>query len=219
MNPPRPPAVQAAVLAMALATLLISGCGASMPGVARVVSTGQVPGSAQELERLVITEVPSGLPRLPDDGLEPPAGRKDLEDVARYARDPGHEQKILREYGYRFGWERFWGRGTGPMTSVFVYQFRDWASAGVYAREIAGNDAERYRGMLQEDPSQLPAGCWLLTVTHPDPSSGLHDPTAFAWCGHGVFSVSVTAVSDSSRAAQAEVAAALRAQLRRLPPH
>lgn len=215
MSTLRPPAVLAAVLAAAL----LSGCGSSMPAVATADSGGHVPGSAQELEQLLITDVPSGLPRVPDDGLQPPAGRKDLDDVARYAKDPGHEQQVLREYGYRFGWERFWGRGTGPTTSVFVYQFRDWASAGVYAREIAGNDAEYYHGMLQNDPPQLPAGCWLLTVDQPSSSAGLHGPAAFAWCGHGVFSVSVTAMSTSPRAAQAEVAAALRAQLRRLPPH
>jgi hypothetical protein len=214
MSTPRPPAVLAAVLAV----VLLGGCGSSMPAVATVVSGGTVPNTAQDLEKLVITDVPSRLPRLPDDGLQPPAGRKDLEDVARYAKDPGHEQQVLREYGYRFGWERFWGRGTGPTTSVFVYQFRDWASAGVYAREIAGNDAEYYHGMLQNDPPQLPAGCWLLSVDKPSSSAGLHGPAAFAWCGHGVFSVSVTAVSTSPQAAQAEVATALKAQLRRLPP-
>jgi len=218
MNLLRPPVVLAAVLAGGLAVGLLAGCGSSMPAVATVASGGQIPGSPQELERLLITDVPSGLPRLPDNGLQPPAGRKDLADVARYAQDPGHEQQILREYGYRFGWERFWGRGTDPMTSVFVYQFRDWASAGVYAREIAGNDAEYYHGMLQKDPPQLPAGCWLLSVDDPSSSSVLHGPAAFAWCGHGVFSVSVTAVGASPKAAQAEVAAALRAQLRRLPP-
>ena len=215
MSALRPPAVLAAVLAV----VALSGCGSSMPAVATADSGGHIPTSAQELEQLLITEVPSGLPRLPDDGLQPPAGRKDLDDVARYAKDPGHEQEVLREYGYRFGWERFWGRGTGPMTSVFVYQFGNWPSAGVYAREIAGNDAEYYHGMLQKDPPQLPAGCWLLSVDQPSSSAGLRGPAAFAWCGHGVFSVSVTAVSTSPRAAQTEVAAALRAQLKRLPPH
>jgi hypothetical protein len=214
MSALRPPAVLAAVLAV----VLLGGCGSSMPAVATAESGGHIPASAQELEQLLITDVPSGLPRLPDDGLQPPAGAKNLDDVARYAKDPGHEQQVLREYGYRFGWERFWGRDTGPTTSVFVYQFRDWASAGVYAREIAGNDARYYNGMLQENPPQLPAGCWLLTVDHPSPSAGMHGPAAFAWCGHGVFSVSVTAMSTSPHAAQAEVAAALQAQLRRLPP-
>jgi hypothetical protein len=189
-----------------------------MPGVARVMSDAQIPRSAQELERLIIPDVPSGLPRLPDDGLDPPAGPKALDDVARYAKDPGHEHQVLQDYGYRFGWERFWGRGMAPVTSVFVYQFRDWAAAGVYTRDLAGNDAEHYQGMLQPDPPGLPAGCWLLSVDHPSRTAGLAGPAAFAWCAHGVFSVSVTAVRDSPRAAAAEVGAALRDQLARLPP-
>ena len=65
--------------------------------------------SAEELGALVVAEVPSGLPRLPDDELEPPAGAKAVEDVAEYADDPAREREVLEDYGYRYGWERFWG--------------------------------------------------------------------------------------------------------------
>jgi hypothetical protein len=102
------------------------------------------------------------------------------------------------------------------VTSVFIYEFEHRAGAGAYARDLAGNEAEYYRGMLRDDPPELPGGCRLLTVEHP--SGGLPGPAALAWCGHGVFSVSVTSVADSAAGATDEVAAVVRAQLERLPP-
>ena len=52
----------------------------------------------------------------------------------------------------------------------------------------------------------------------PEPDVELSGPAAFAWCGHGVFSVSVTSVADSVDAAEEEVRAVLAEQLDRLPP-
>jgi hypothetical protein len=212
---PRPvgPARLLATLALCL---LLASCGHPMLAVARV-SAARTPESPTELERLVVTDVPSRLPRLPDAALTPPAGQKTVDDVARYSKDPDHERQVLAEYGYRFGWERFWGTGRRPTTSVFVYQFRDWTGAGTYARDLAGNDAEYYQGMLQAGPADLPEDCWSLTVDTPHPAVGLDGPASFAWCAHGVFSVAVTAVSDTTAAAAAEVRAVLRAQLQRLP--
>jgi hypothetical protein len=184
-------------------------------GEASAAPGGAVPSSPEELERLIVPDVPSGLPRVPDDALSPPAGEKRVEDVAGYAQDPTREREVLAEYGYRYGWERFWGTGTGPMTGVFVDQFEDRAGAGAYARDLAGNDAEHYRGMLRDDAPGLPGGCRLLTVD--EPSGELTGPAAFAWCVHGVFSVSVTSVAGSPEAAEEEVRAVLAAQLERLP--
>ena len=62
----------------------------------------------------------------------------------------------------------------------------------------------------------LPAGCWLLTVETPESDTGLDGPAAFAWCSRRVFSVAVTAVSDTPAHALAEVRAVVRAQLDRL---
>jgi hypothetical protein len=101
------------------------------------------------------------------------------------------------------------------VTSVFVYQFTERAGASAYARDLAGNDAETYRGMLRDDPSGLPGDCRLVTVDQPE---GLPGPTASAWCGHGVFSVAVTSVAGSPSAARHEVAAAMHEQLALLPP-
>jgi hypothetical protein len=197
---------------------LMTGCGRSVAGTAVAAPTHAAPSSPEELERLIVTSVPSGLPRLPDGALEPPAGAKRVEDVAAYAGDPQHEERVLEEYGYRFGWERFWGSGTGdgPVTSDFVDEFADRAGAGAYARDLAGNDAEHYRGMLRENPPGLPGGCSLLTVDRPD--AGLTGPAAFVWCAHGIFSVSVTAVARTPEAAADEVHAVLRDQMERLPP-
>jgi hypothetical protein len=215
----RPRAAAGALLSVGLCLLpLLGGCARTVTGTATAAPTRSVPAAPDQLGQLVVTSVPSGLPRLPDRSLTPPAGAKTVRDVAAYAKDPEHEQQVLEDYGYRFGWERFWGSGAGdgPVTSVFVDEFQDRAGASAYARDLAGNDAEYYRGMLQDNPPGLPGGCSLLTVDQPD--QGLTGPAAFAWCGHGVFSVSVTAVADTPEAAAEEAHAVLQAQLDLLPP-
>jgi hypothetical protein len=188
-------------------------------GVPIPAPAAATPGSAAELETLLVTAVPSGLPRLPDDELEPPAGEKRVEDVAEYAQDPGRELEVLETYGYRYGWERFWGTGgSGPVTGVFVDQFDHRAGAAAYALDLARNEAEHYGGMLVENAPDLPGGCHLLTVEDADQGAELTGPAALAWCGHGVFSVSVTVVTDSVDEAEEEVRAVLPEQLALLPP-
>jgi hypothetical protein len=206
---------RAALLALLAA---LSGCVTSVEGAATAAPADPTPSSPEELEALVVTTVPSGLPQVPDDDLTPPAGEKSAEDVATYGDDPDREREVLEDYGYRFGWERVWSAGTGPVTSVFVNQFTTRSGAADYARDLAENEAERYDGVLREDPPHLPGGCRLLSVEEADPASGLSGPAASAWCGHGVYSVGVTAVAGSVGAASQEVHAVLEAQLERLPP-
>jgi hypothetical protein len=174
------------------------------------------PSSAQQLERLVVPGVPSGLPRLPDWQLQPPAGAKSAADVAGYAGDPAREREVLAGYGYRFGWERFWGDGGVAQTSVFLDQFRHAAGARRYANDLAHNDATHYRATWRGGSGGLPAGCRLITAAR-DASAALPGPAAFAWCAHGVFAVAVTAVAGSSGAAVREVSSVVRSQLARLP--
>ena len=88
-----------------------------------------------------------------------------------------------------------------------------------YAADRAHNYAERFQGVLVENPPDLPGGCWLLTVEDPVPEAKMSGPAALASCGHGSFSVAVTAVADSVDAAQDEVRAVLASQLAELPPH
>jgi hypothetical protein len=202
----------------AAAVLLTSACDHLVPGEATPAPAPTSPGSPAELEELLVDTVPSGLPRLPDAVVRPPAGEKSVEDVAGYAQDPARERAVLGDYGYRYGWERFWGFEDGPLTSVFVHQLRSRAGADAYAADLAANDAEYYEGILADDPPDLPGGCWLLTVEDPRQGSGLDGPAAISWCGHGVFSVSVTAVADSLEDARAEVRELLPEQLDRLPP-
>ena len=212
-------AVLAAVLVAALPLVfLVAGCSRSVDGEPHAARTSAPVASAEDLEPLIVTEVHSGLPRLPDHELDPPAGEKQVEDVAGYAENPAREQQVLEDYGYRYGWERFWGEGSMPVTGVFVDQFETRAGAGRYAEDLAANDAEHYGGTLRENPPDLPGGCRLLTVDDARPDVGLGGPAAFVWCGHGVFSVSVTAISDSVDAAEEEVRRVLEAQLDRLPP-
>jgi len=210
-----PGGVRAAVLAAAV--VLTSGCDHPVAGEAVAARIPALPSRAAELEELLVEEVPSGLPRLPDAQVRPPAGEKTAEDVAGYAEDPQREREVLDEYGYRFGWERFWGVDGGALTSVFLHQMRSRAGAAAYARDLAANDADFYAGVLADDPPHLPGGCWLLTVEAPRPGSGLDGPAAISWCGSGPFSVSVTAVADSVEAARAEVRELLPQQLARLP--
>jgi hypothetical protein len=201
----------------ALLLLVATGCASPVEGVPTAESAPAVPSSAEELESHVVPSVPSGLPRLPDEQLSPPAGAKSLDDVASYAPDPGHERGVLEDYGYRFGWERVWGRDGGPMTSVFVDQFETPEGAAAYSADLAENDADRFRGMLSLQSSELPRGCHMLTVAEPGADPDLTGPTVFAWCGHGVFSVGVTSVASSVEAASDEVRAVLQEQIDRLP--
>jgi hypothetical protein len=207
---------RARAAAAALLLLVLSACVRSVEGVPTAAAQPVLPSSAEELEPLIVPTVPSGLPRLPDAELSPRAGGKSLSDVASYAADPERERQVLAEYGYRFGWERFWGHDGGPITGVFVDQFRTREGAAAYAADLAANDAELYAGMLREDPPHLPGGCRLLRV--PEPRGRLTGPGVFVWCGHGVFSVGVTAVADSVATASEEAHAVVLAQLDRLPP-
>ena len=198
--------------------LALSGCTPGEATTATPAPASPTPDTAEELGDLVLDEVPSGLPRIPDADLQPPAGAKTVDDVASYAEDPVRERTVLREYGYRHGWERFWGSTTGPLTSVFLDQFDDPAGAATYARDLADNDAAVYDGVLRHDPDDLPEGCSLLTVPEAGAETGLAGPAAFAWCGHGAFSVAATVVADREEAATEAVRAVVLAQLEELPP-
>jgi hypothetical protein len=202
---------------LVLASALLGAC-REVEGEPTAAASTAVPDAPDGLEELIVAEVPSGLPRLPDHDLHPPAGEKRVEDVAAYSDDPQREREVLEGYGYRYGWERFWGHGTGPVTSVFVDQFEHRAGAGAYAEDLARNDAEIYEGWLSENPPDLPGGCRLLVVEDPPPDEDLTGPAAFGWCVHGVFSVSVTAVAGSVEEATDEVREVLDAQLELLPP-
>ena len=208
--------VRSAVLAVT--AVLTSACDRSVAGEATPAAQPSLPAGPAQLEELLVETVPSGLPRLPDASVRPTAGEKTLEDMAAYADDPERERRVLEDYGYRYGWERFWGVRDGAMTSVFLHLLGSRAGAARYARDLAANDAAHYDGILADDPPGLPRGCWLLVVEHPRPRSGLDGPAAITWCGRGTFSVSVTAVADSVEAARQEVHELLPEQLDRLPP-
>jgi hypothetical protein len=192
-----------------LVAVLASGC---RPGSPRA----SVPGSVAELAPLIVTDVPSGLARLPDAALDPPAGPKRLDDVAAYATDAPSQREVLRADGYRFGWERFWGVASGPMTGVFVDEFTGSDGAARYSADLAANEQRRFGGTVRPDPPRLPTGCRVLTVAAGS-AAKLHGPASFVWCPHGVFSVSVIAVASSAPGADREMRAVLRRQLALLP--
>jgi len=175
-----------------------------------------VPTSADQLEALLVTQVPSGLPQVADDELDPPAGEKTIDDVAGYGDDAPRQRRVLTDYGYLRGWERFWRSGNA-LTSVFLDQFSGAEGAASYAEDLARNDAEYYGGLLDRAPGDLPAECVLMVRNDPEPRHGLTGSAAFAWCATGVFTVAVAAVAGSTADARAELAAVTAAQLDRLP--
>ncbi len=203
---------------LALLLALLTGCATSTDGDASAAPAAATPDTPRQLEALVVPAVPSGLPRVPDDALSPPAGEKLLEDVAGYAEDAAREREVLDDYGYRFGWERYWGSGSGPLTTVAAHQFETTDGAAAFTADLAAHEAEVYGGLLREDPPDLPAGCRLLQLDEGAPAAGVGAPAALAWCARGAFSVTVTAVSGSVESATAEVRAVVAAQLERLPP-
>jgi hypothetical protein len=202
---------------LALLLALLTGCATSTDGDAAAAPAAATPDTPRQLEALLVPDVPSGLPRVPDDALSPPAGQKLVEDVAGYARDAVREREVLDDYGYRFGWERYWGAGSGPLTTVAAHQFETTDGAAAFTADLAAHEAEVYGGLLREDPPDLPAGCRLLQLDEGAPAAGVAAPAALAWCARGVFSLTVTAVSGSVESATAEVRAVVAAQLERLP--
>ncbi|SNS05911.1 hypothetical protein SAMN06893096_101618 [Geodermatophilus pulveris] len=201
----------------ALLLALLLGCTAPPDGGPPAPGAAATPEAVAELEPLVVTAVPSGLPRVPDDSLSPPAGAKSVQDVAGYAEDADREREVLDDYGYLFGWERYWGSGSGRLTTVAVHRFATAEGAGTFTEDVAAHDARVYGGRLQADPAELPAGCSLLVLPDGAPAARVASPAAFTWCPHGVFSVSVTAVAGSVEVATGEARAVTAAQLDRLP--
>ncbi len=208
----------AAAAALLFGAPALSGCAPSDAAPpAAGPSAPALPTDAAGLEPLLLDRVPSGLPRVPDDELDPPAGEKTIDDVARYGDDAQHQEDVLAQYGYQRGWERFWRSGD-QLTSVFLDQFTDAGGASSYAGDLAANDAEYYGGTLDDRPAGLPAGCVLMVRTTPAPEVGMAGPAAFSWCPTGPFTVSVASVATDLDAARTEVLAVTRAQLDRLPP-
>ena len=126
---------------------------------------GDLPDDVAGLGDLVLTEVPADLPLVPDDELDPPAGPKTLDDVAGYADDAEREAEVLTDYGYRWGWERFW-RDEDALTSVFVDQFDGTAGATSYAADLTRNDTDHYGGIPRPaPPTSCPTGAppWRWT--------------------------------------------------------
>jgi hypothetical protein len=204
---------------------LCSGCassgqdgGTAAEGIGNATSTpaSARPSTAAELASLLVEQVPSGLPRVPDDELDPPAGAKTIDDVARYGDDAQEQRRVLEGYGYQRGWERFW-RGGNALTSVFLDQFSPGEGAADYAEDLARNDAEYYGGNVDDAPADLPAGCVSMNRDAAPPQHGLAGPAAFAWCVSGDFTVAVAAVAATPTDARAELTAVTAAQLDRLP--
>jgi hypothetical protein len=212
--------VRLAATAVVLVGPLCTGCasGDAPDGSAadRAASAPAVPTSAAGLEELLVDDVPSGLPRVPDDELDPPAGEKTVDDVARYGTDAAEQRAVLTDYGYLRGWERFWRAGNG-LTTVFLDQFEAPAGAVTYAEDLARNDAEYYGGELDREPADLPDGCTLMARDQPVPEDGFGGPAAFAWCAAGTFTVSVASVAGTPAEARAELTAVTERQLARLP--
>ena len=143
-----------------------------------------------------------------------------MEDVAGYADDPAREREVLEDYGYRYGWERFWGDRDRAGDRRLRRPVRAPAPVpGPTPRTSPATTPSTTAACCGEDPPDLPGGCRLLTVDEPEPDAGLSGPAALRLVRPRRRSASaVTAVADSVDAAEEEVRAVLAEQLDRLPP-
>src|SRR3712207_7805292 len=74
--------------------------------------------------------------------------------------------RSLHDYGYRFGWERYWGSGSGPLTTVFTHQFQTPEGAAAFTRDVAEHDGDVYGGLLHEEPPVLDRKSTRLNSSH-----------------------------------------------------
>ncbi len=208
------------LLAVLAACAPLVGCAAPVDGVSSAAAgtspVADLPGDVDALGDLMLTTVPGGVVPVPDEELDPPAGAKTVEDVAAYSADPDRDAEVLEGYGYRWGWERFW-RPDGGLTTVFVDQFDGVAGASAYATDLRRNDASYYGGSPDRNPAGLPDGCAQLDVADPPDDTGLEGPSAFVWCAHGPFTVSVAVVAEDIGTATQQVRQVVVDQLDRLP--
>lgn len=212
--------MRARLLAAAAGCAALTACATPVDGVPTAAggtsAAAGLPSDVDGLGALVLTEVPGSTVPVPDAELDPPAGAKTVEDVAAYSEDPDRDAEVLADYGYRWGWERFW-RPAGGLTTVFVDQFDGVPGAAAYAADLRRNDASYYGGSPDRDPDGLPEGCSQLAVQDPPEETGLDGPSAFVWCAHGPFTVSVAVVAPDLTDASARVQTVVLAQLELLP--
>lgn len=208
------------LLALLAACTPLVGCASSVEGVSTAAAgtspVGDLPGDVEALGDLVLTAVPGSPAPVPDEELDPPAGAKTVEDVAAYSEDPDRDVEVLEDYGYRWGWERFW-RPDGSLMTVFVDQFDGRGGAAAYATDLRRSDAAYYGGSPDRHPAGLPEGCAQLDIPDPAASTGLDGPAAFVWCAHGPFTVSVAVVAGDMTRAVDQVRRVAIDQLDRLP--
>lgn len=208
------------LLSVSAGCLVIAGCASPVDGTptaaAGTAPVAALPADVTALGELLLTAVPGSPVPVPDDELDPPAGPKTVEDVAAYSEDPDGDEAVLEEYGYRWGWERFW-RPDGGLTTVFVDQFAGVAGAAAYATDLRRSDAAYYGGSPDRDPAGLPEGCAQLALADPPEDTGLAGPAAFVWCAHGPFTVSVAVVAADVDTATEAVRTVVVDQLDRLP--
>ena len=169
----------------------------AVDGAAGAGARGRQPRpAAEELAELVLPEVPSGLPRLPDEDLDAAGGRQDRRDVAGVRRRPRRASgRSSRTTATGYGWERFWGDGPGALTGVFVDQFEHPAGA---ARLRRGPRPQRRRALRRGAATRnrptcpAAAGC---SRRRPAPDGRADRPRRVRLVRPGVFSVAVTAVA------------------------
>ena len=164
--------------------------------------------------QLIVAEVPSGLPPDARRGARPARrGEARRGRRRRTPTTPRGNARCSRTTATGSAGSASGAPAAGPMTGVFVDQFEHRVGRGRLRR---GPGPQRGRALRRPSlTGARPGPARRLPPAHrgrtPIRRRGLAGPAAFAWCGHGVFSVSVTAVADSVDAAPRRRSAAVLA--------
>ena len=176
---------RAALVGVAVIALMSAGCGGSTKSDAGkrqsssppsetsttaaspTTTAGRVISSPADLEPLLISDVPAGFVRQPDD-----VGDTGPSNLDKAASDDGADdaRAFLQSHGFIAGYQRLWAAGLRNDASgnpdldhadqivVFLYAFRDSAGASAYMqRTLQGSqDAQPGQDMTRYEPTGIP---------------------------------------------------------------
>jgi hypothetical protein len=215
------------VAAVAVLALVTAGCGggddderADDPGdrpaktsttngdgaKAKGASTTQA--DPEELEALMVSEVPTGYVLQPDDVGD--TGPSDLDKAARdQGEDPAESRAFLEEAGFRRGYQRLWLDPERRRIIVFVYEFTD--RAGALSQLDEASELAEAQGIVATGSIE---GILGSTVLHAPAPLGA---TAAGMFVKGSSAVQVIADGDTRAEAESILTRVARDQFDRLP--
>lgn len=169
---------------------------------------GVVAGSTQELEALMVTEVPAGFVLQPDD-----VGDTGPSDLAKAVRDDptAGAEEALRSEGFVRGYQQLWVGPRDTEIIVFVYQFETETGAQSDFRRAKANLAEEGLPDVKSfTVSDLPGESNAVSGSSADFAVAIVQVTT------GVYSVQVVSNGPSSAGLEEQASSVARDQSTRL---